>query len=179
MAEIDKKGRKKTPMYDYYLKNDIKLSDFHGWALPIQFTKLAEEHEGVRENVGMFDVAHMGQIRITGEDAIEFIQSIVTNDATKAKDNYAMYTAITDENGGTLDDVIFYKESDQELIFTPNASNTDKIYNWLNDYKNYAKVQIENVSDDYGLIAIQGPKAEATLQKLTEVNLSEIKPFQL
>lgn len=178
MAEIDKKGRKKTPMYDYYLKNDIKLSDFHGWALPIQFTKLAEEHEGVRENVGMFDVAHMGQIRITGEDAIEFIQSIVTNDATKAKDNHAMYTAITDENGGTLDDVIFYKKSDQELIFTPNASNTDKIYNWLNDYKNYAKVQIENVSDDYGLIAIQGPKAEATLQKLTEVNLSEIKPFQ-
>lgn len=178
MAQIDENGRKKTPMYDYYIENDIKLSDFHGWALPIQFTKLAEEHAVVRESVGIFDVAHMGQIRITGEKAMEFVNSIVTNDASKAKDNHAMYTAITNEDGGTLDDVIFYKHSNNELIFTPNASNTDKIYNWFNDHKKDGRLQIENLSDDYGLIAIQGPKAEATLQKLTEVNLSEIKPFQ-
>jgi len=178
MAEIDENGRKKTPMYDYYRENDIKLSDFHGWALPIQFTNLAEEHAAVREGVGIFDVAHMGQIRITGEQVIEFVNSIVTNDASKAKDKQAMYTAITNEDGGTLDDLMFYKYSNNELLFTPNASNTTKIYNWFKDHKKDENVQIENLSDEYGLIAIQGPKAEATLQKLTKVNLSEIKPFQ-
>ena len=95
MAQKDENGLKKTPMYDYYIENGVKISDFHGWALPIQFTKLAEEHEAVREKVGIFDVAHMGEIRIIGEQAVDFVNSLITNDATKAKDNQAMYTAVT------------------------------------------------------------------------------------
>lgn len=178
MAETDENGLKKTPMYEYYLENNIKISDFHGWALPIQFTKLAEEHEAVRDRVGIFDVAHMGEIRITGEHAVEFVNSLITNDATNTKDNQAMYTAITNEEGGTLDDVIFYKHSDEHIIFTPNASNTDKIFDWFTKYNQDNKVKIENASDEIGIIALQGPKAEATLQKLTQADLSEIKPFQ-
>lgn len=178
MAETDENGLKQTPMYEYYLENNIKISDFHGWALPIQFTKLAEEHEAVRDRVGIFDVAHMGEIRITGEHAVEFVNSLITNDATNTKDNQAMYTAITNEEGGTLDDVIFYKHSDEHIIFTPNASNTDKIFDWFTKYNQDNKVKIENASDEIGIIALQGPKAEATLQKLTQADLSEIKPFQ-
>lgn len=178
MAETDENGLKKTPMYEYYLENNIKISDFHGWALPIQFTKLAEEHEAVRDRVGIFDVAHMGEIQITGEHAVEFVNSLITNDATNTKDNQAMYTAITNEEGGTLDDVIFYKHSDEHIIFTPNASNTDKIFDWFTKYNQDNKVKIENASDEIGIIALQGPKAEATLQKLTQADLSEIKPFQ-
>ena len=178
MAETDENGLKKTPMYEYYLENNIKISDFHGWALPIQFTKLAEEHEAVRDRVGIFDVAHMGEIRITGEHAVEFVNSLITNDATNTKDNQAMYTAITNEEGSTLDDVIFYKHSDEHIIFTPNASNTDKIFDWFTKHNQDNKVKIENASDEIGIIALQGPKAEATLQKLTQADLSEIKPFQ-
>lgn len=178
MAETDENGLKKTPMYEYYLENNIKISDFHGWALPIQFTKLAEEHEAVRDRVGIFDVAHMGEIQITGEHAVEFVNSLITNDATNTKDNQAMYTAITNEEGGTLDDVIFYKHSDEHIIFTPNASNTDKIFDWFTKHNQDNKVKIENASDEMGIIALQGPKAEATLQKLTQADLSEIKPFQ-
>lgn len=178
MAETDENGLKKTPMYEYYLENNIKISDFHGWALPIQFTKLAEEHEAVRDRVGIFDVAHMGEIQITGEHAVEFVNSLITNDATNTKDNQAMYTAITNEEGGTLDDVIFYKHSDEHIIFTPNASNTDKIFDWFTKHNQDNKVKIENASDEIGIIALQGPKAEATLQKLTQADLSEIKPFQ-
>lgn len=178
MAQTDENGLKKTPMYEYYLENNIKISDFHGWALPIQFTKLAEEHEAVRDRVGIFDVAHMGEIRITGEHAVEFVNSLITNDATNTKDNQAMYTAITNEEGGTLDDVIFYKHSDEHIIFTPNASNTDKIFDWFTKHNQDNKVKIENASDEIGIIALQGPKAEATLQKLTQADLSEIKPFQ-
>ena len=165
-------------MYDYYIEKNIKISDFHGWALPIQFTKLAEEHEAVRERVGIFDVAHMGEIRITGERTVDFVNSLITNDATKAKDNQAMYTAITNEEGGTLDDVIFYKHSNEQIVFTPNASNTDKIYNWFLKHNQDNEVEIKNASDEIGIIALQGPKAEATLRKLTKTDLSEIKPFQ-
>ena len=178
MAQTDENGLKKTPMYDYYIEKNIKISDFHGWALPIQFTKLAEEHEAVRERVGIFDVAHMGEIRITGERTVDFVNSLITNDATKAKDNQAMYTAITNEEGGTLDDVIFYKHSNEQIVFTPNASNTDKIYNWFLKHNQDNEVEIKNASDEIGIIALQGPKAEATLRKLTKTDLSEIKPFQ-
>ena len=178
MAQTDENGLKKTPMYDYYIEKNIKISDFHGWALPIQFTKLAEEHEAVRERVGIFDVAHMGEIRITGERTVDFVNSLITNDATKAKDNQAMYTAITNEEGGTLDDVIFYKHSNERIVFTPNASNTDKIYNWFLKHNQDNEVEIKNASDEIGIIALQGPKAEATLRKLTKTDLSEIKPFQ-
>lgn len=178
MAQMDENGLKKTPMYDYYIENKIKISDFYGWALPIQFTKLAEEHEAVRERVGIFDVAHMGEIRITGDNSVDFVNSLITNDATKAKDKQAMYTAVTNKDGGTLDDVIFYKHSNEHIVFTPNASNTEKIFDWFSKHNQDNRVNIENASDEIGIIALQGPKAEATLQKLTQSDLTEIKPFQ-
>ena len=116
VPKVDEKGLKKTPLYDYYLEQGLKLTDFGGWALPIQITKLADEHEAVRERVGLFDCTHMGEIRISGEHAFEFVNGIITNDATKLANQEAMYTAITNEKGGVLDDVIFYKEADRKSV---------------------------------------------------------------
>lgn len=177
MGKQEEKGLKKTPLYDYYLEKKLKLTDFGGWALPIQFTKLADEHQAVRERVGLFDCAHMGEVRIKGDQAEAFINRIITNDATKVATHQAMYTAITNEEGGTLDDVIFYKRAEDEFIFTPNASNTDKIVDWFISHNMDDAVTIENISDEYGLIAIQGPKAEAVLEKLTEADLTGIKNY--
>lgn len=177
MPEIDEKGLKKSPLYDYYVEKKLKLTDFGGWALPIQITKLAEEHAAVRERVGLFDCAHMGEIQITGEKALDFVNEIITNDATKLEDNQAMYTAITNENGGTLDDVIFYRQAEDSFLFTPNAANTGKILNWFKQHNQDDRVTIEDRSDEIGLIAIQGPKAEAVLQKLTDTDLSDIKSY--
>ena len=177
VPETDEKGLKKTPLYDYYLEKKLKLTDFGGWALPIQITKLAEEHEAVRERVGLFDCAHMGEIRVAGPRVLEFINGLITNDATKLVVNQAMYTAITNEDGGTLDDVIFYKEADDSFLFTPNAANTEKILNWFEKHNQDEMVTIEDLSDKIGLIAIQGPKAEIVLQKLTNVKLSEIESY--
>ena len=177
MPETDEKGLKKTPLYDYYMEKKLKLTDFGGWALPIQITKLAEEHEAVRERVGLFDCAHMGEIRVTGTRALEFVNGLITNDATKLVVNQAMYTAITNEDGGTLDDVIFYKQADDSFLFTPNAANTEKILNWFKQHNHDEMVTVEDLSDEIGLIAIQGPKAEAVLQKLTATDLAEIKTY--
>lgn len=177
MTKLDENGLKKTPLYNYYLEHNYKLTDFFGWALPIQFTKIAEEHAAVRESVGIFECAHMGEILVSGENAVDFINQLITNDATKVKTHQAMYTAVTNEEGGTLDDLIFYKRSDTEFMFTPNASNTEKIYNWLMAHNQEQTVTIENLSDAYGLIAIQGPNAEAVLEKLTDTDLTEINSY--
>lgn len=177
MPETDEKGLKKTPLYEYYMEEKLKLTDFGGWALPIQITKLAEEHEAVRERVGLFDCAHMGEIQVTGTRALEFVNGLITNDATKLVVNQAMYTAITNEDGGTLDDVIFYKQADDSFLFTPNAANTEKILNWFNQHNHDEMLTIEDLSDEIGLIAIQGPKAEAVLQKLTATDLTEIANY--
>jgi aminomethyltransferase len=177
MSKINESGLKMTPLYDYYVENNVKLTDFGGWALPIQYTKILEEHQAVRNHVGLFDVAHMGEIRITGKYAVDFVNSLITNDATKIKNNQSMYTAITNEEGGTLDDVIFSKYSEEEILFTPNAANTEKIYHWFVQHNEDQLVKIEDVSDQYGLIALQGPEAINVLQKLTDTDVASIRPF--
>lgn len=177
MLQTDEKGLKKTPLYDYYLEKGVTLTDFGGWALPIQFTKIVDEHKAVRESVGLFDVAHMGEIRITGDRAIEFVNSVITNDASTLGNNQAMYTAITNEEGGTLDDVIFYKRTDDFITFTPNAGNTEKILDWFNLHNKEGMVTIEDLTAEFGLIALQGPNAEAVLQKLTDTDLADLKTY--
>ncbi len=177
MSDVQDSILKQTPMYGYYQANKLKLTDFGGWALPIQFTKIIEEHQAVRHSVGIFDVAHMGELRITGKDTLPFVQSIITNDASKLGNHRSMYTAITNAEGGTLDDVIFYKFSNEEILFTPNASNTEKIYNWFVEHQMNFEVTIEDVSKNYGLIAIQGPKAMKVLSELTQADLSNLKSF--
>lgn len=175
MSQVD--GLKPTPLFDYYQEQGVIIKDFNGWALPIQFTKIQEEHEAIRENVGLFETSHMGEILVTGSDAESFINSVITNDIRLIKIGQAQYTTIVNEDGGILDDLIIYKLSSDRFMFTPNASNSDKINAWLNDHIEDYQVEIQDLSNKVGLIAIQGPNSAAVLEKITNVPLHDIKNY--
>ncbi len=167
---------KRTPLNEYYHENGAKLVDFGGWEMPVQFSSIKEEHTAVREDVGIFDVSHMGEIHVTGNQAEEFLNYALTNDVTKLTDVKAQYTTIANEKGGVIDDLVIYKLADQDYLLIPNAGNTDGDFEWLKGIEGYDAV-IENVSADYGQLAVQGPNARALVQKFTETDLSELKMF--
>lgn len=174
--QLDENGLRKTPLYDYYVEKGVKLVDFGGWALPIQFSSIQEEHEAVRNSVGLFDASHMGEVRVTGDDVIGFLDTVLSNDLTKVADGQAIYNAVTNEEGYTLDDLIIYKNSDQDVMVTPNSSNYEKIFNWLQKH-NDGSVEIVDETAEWGLIAIQGPDAEEVLAKVTDADLPSIKGY--
>lgn len=178
-VQLDDKGLKKTPLYDYYVEKGLKITDFGGWALPIQFSKIQTEHAAVRNSVGLFDASHMGEVRITSKDenALEWFNTMITNDTTKlTKDGKAQYTAVTKEDGGMLDDLIFYRVNEDELLVTPNGSNREKIVEWLKEHNN-GQVEIVDETYDWGLIAVQGPNAEELLSRLTDADLGSIEYY--
>lgn len=181
MTEIqtDDKGLKKTPLYDYYLEKGCKITDFGGWGLPIQFTKIQEEHDAVRNSVGLFDASHMGEVRITSKDenALEWFNTMITNDTSKITwDGKAQYTAVCKEDGGMLDDLIYYRVNENELLLTPNGSNREKIVKWLQDHNN-GQVEINDETYDWGLIAVQGPNAEKLMSRVTDADLASIEYY--
>ncbi|GAB4375271.1 MAG: glycine cleavage system aminomethyltransferase GcvT [Calditrichia bacterium] len=164
---------KKTGLYDFHLKHGAKMVEFAGFIMPIQYTSMIEEHKKVRTSVGVFDVSHMGEIEIRGPKALEFVNYLTINDASKLEVNQAQYTAMCYPDGGIVDDLICYRMADHYLLVV-NAANTEKDYQWI--LKNKIEgVQVENISDQITQIAVQGKNAEPTLQKLTPVNLAEIK----
>lgn len=165
-----------TPLFEYYQAKGVKLVDFGGWALPIQYTSILKEHKAVRERAGLFEVSHMGQLVVAGANAMEWLNSLVTNDLSTMRLYQAQYNAVCKEDGGTLDDVIILKLADDRFFLTPNASNTTKIYDWLKAHK-VEGVSVQNVSQEYGLLALQGPLAETILQRVTDTPLADIKPF--
>lgn len=168
---------KHTPLYETYKKYGAKTIDFGGWELPVQFTSIKEEHAAVRERAGLFDVSHMGEIEVKGEAAESFLQSLVTNDVGKLKAGGAQYTAMCYENGGTVDDLIIYKKGDHDYLLVVNAANTDKDFEWITSHAP-ENVTVKNISGEVAQLAVQGPKAEAVLQKLTDTDLSTIGFFK-
>ncbi|MBM7646344.1 aminomethyltransferase [Scopulibacillus daqui] len=168
---------KKTPMYDIYKSQGAKLIDFGGWDLPVQFASIKEEHEAVRTKAGLFDVSHMGEIEITGKDAESFIQYLVTNDLSKLSEGACQYNAMCYEDGGTVDDLIVYKKSHDNFLLVVNAANTDKDFDWIKSHQK-GDVEIKNISGEIAQLAVQGPKAQQILQKLTDFDLSTIGPFK-
>lgn len=166
---------KKTPLYNLYQEMRAKVIDFGGWALPVQFTSIKDEHHAVRSRAGLFDVSHMGEILVKGRDAGNFLQKMLTNDLTKLKVNKAQYTLLCNETGGTIDDLLVYKFSDEVFLLVVNAANTLKDFEWLTTHLE-GKVEITDVSNEYALLALQGPLSEIVLQRLCNTNLSEI-PF--
>ncbi|WP_157812008.1 MULTISPECIES: glycine cleavage system aminomethyltransferase GcvT [Bacillaceae] len=168
----------KTPLYDVY-KDQAKTIDFGGWDLPVQFSSIKEEHETVRKKAGLFDVSHMGEIEVKGNGALKYLQSVLTNNVEKIKVNGCQYTAMCYENGGTIDDLVYYKRGEGDYLLVVNASNVEKDYDWLASHaEKYDEVEIVNVSNDFAQIAIQGPLAEKILQKETATDLSEITFFK-
>jgi len=167
---------KKTPLYEKHCDLGGKIIDFHGWALPVQYSGIIDEHKQVRKAAGLFDVSHMVEITVEGPGATEFIQKIVTNDISKTRDFRIVYSPMCYPDGGVVDDLLIYKFSSEFYLLIVNASNTDKDYDWLSQNLE-GKVQIKNLSDHYAQLALQGPESEKILQKLVDARLSEIKFF--
>jgi aminomethyltransferase len=166
---------KKTPFYEMHKKYGAKIVEFAGFQMPIQYEGIIAEHKKVRESVGMFDVTHMGEIEIRGKNALDFIQKITINDASKLNYGRIQYSAMCYPDCGIVDDLLVYRFEDHYMLVV-NASNKDKDYKWILDNK-FGEVEIIDKSDDFSLLAIQGRNSLKTLQKLTDVNLSEIKYY--
>ncbi|TCI84574.1 glycine cleavage system aminomethyltransferase GcvT [Tenacibaculum sp. M341] len=151
-----------------------KMVPFAGYNMPVQYEGVNAEHETVRQGVGVFDVSHMGEFFLKGENALALIQKITTNDASKLVPGKAQYTCMPNNDGGIVDDLIIYMIAENEYMLVVNASNIEKDWNWISKH-NDLNVEMENRSEDWSLLAIQGPKAAEAMQSLTEVDLSAIK----
>ncbi|GIU82003.1 MAG: glycine cleavage system aminomethyltransferase GcvT [Acidobacteria bacterium] len=166
---------KKTPLNKLHRDLEARMVDFAGWEMPIQYQAgVIEEHIRTRTFAGLFDVSHMGEIWVTGEDAIPFVNFLTTNDVSRLSNGQAQYSILTNENGGAVDDLLVYRFNEKKLLLVVNAATTEKDWDWINSHKASFSVTLENASASFAQIAIQGPKAQEILQKLTENVLSEI-----
>ncbi len=166
---------KHTPFSKIHEQLGAKMVEFAGFWLPLQYTGINDEHITVRKAVGVFDVSHMGEIWVKGPNAFALTQYITSNDIQKLKPGKALYSVMPNGRGGIVDDLIVYQYSDDKYLLVVNASNTDKDYNWILEQNKKFNAEVENASDNIAQLAIQGPKAIETLQKLTDIDLSQIK----
>lgn len=164
---------KKTPFIDLHISLGAKMHEFAGYNMPIEYSGIIDEHITVCEKVGVFDVSHMGEIWVKGPKALEFLQKVTSNNAATLEIGKAQYTALINENGGIIDDIIAYHYEGDKYMLVVNASNLEKDWNWLVKNNNIG-AELENASDKIAQLAVQGPKALATLQKLTKVDLTTI-----
>ncbi|MBC1796352.1 glycine cleavage system aminomethyltransferase GcvT [Listeria booriae] len=167
---------KKTPIFPLYEKYGAKTIDFGGWDLPVQFQGIKAEHEAVRTNAGLFDVSHMGEVTVKGAGSLDFLQKMLSNDISKLKPGKAQYNIMCYETGGVVDDLVVYMIAENDYLLVVNAANTDKDYEWLAEHAT-DEVNVQNVSLEYGQLALQGPNAEAVLAKLTDANLGALGFF--
>lgn len=165
---------KRTPFYKLHEKAGAKLIDFGGFDMPVQYESIRKEHKAVRNGAGLFDVSHMGEFYVTGDEALELVQHLTINDASKLKPGKAQYSAMCYEDGGIVDDLLVYMLAENEYMLVVNASNIEKDFEWIAT-NNTFDAELQNRSDSICLLAVQGPKSVDTLQKLTETNLSKIK----
>ncbi len=165
---------KKTPLYQVHRELKSKMIDFAGWMLPVQYSGILDEHNSVRNRAGLFDVSHMGEIIVKGPDAEKYIQKIVTNDISKMKNHQIIYTPMCYSHGGVIDDLLVYRTNDTKYLMVVNAGNTEKDLQWM--LKNCKEeVEIEDISDKFAQLALQGPESQAILQKLTETPLDALQ----
>lgn len=165
---------KKTALFDKHVSLGAKMVPFAGFEMPVQYSGVTEEHFAVREKVGIFDVSHMGQFFVEGSSAKDLLQYVTTNNVDALEDGKAQYSYLPNGNGGIVDDLIIYKMEDEKYFVVVNASNIEKDWNHISKYNEKFGAKLTNASDEMSLIAIQGPKATETLQKLTDTQLSEI-----
>ena len=170
---------KETLLHDKQVELGAKMVDFAGWHMPVQFTSILEEHKNVRDNAGLFDVSHMGEVFVSGKDALDFLNSIVPQELSKLYDSKAIYCQLPNKNGGLIDDLIIYKLEDEKYLLIVNASRIDEDVNWIVRNSMGYDVYIDNQSHNYSLLAIQGPKAGDILKKIGYTDKQEfftIKP---
>ena len=165
---------KETFLHDKHVQLGAKMVDFAGWDMPVQYSSIIDEHKTVREAVGLFDVSHMGEVIVYGEDALPYLNKLVPQDVTKLVDSKAVYCQLTNKQGGIIDDLIIYKLEDKKYLIIANASRIDEDLNWMVRNKCGFDVSIVNESHNYSLLAVQGPKACELIKKL---GVNELPPF--
>ncbi|OSZ81329.1 glycine cleavage system protein T [Chitinophagaceae bacterium IBVUCB2] len=175
---------KNTPFTDKHIALGAKMAEFAGYNMPISYTGINDEHAAVRKNAGVFDVSHMGEFILKGEGALDLIQRVTSNDASKLKNGQAQYSCLPNEEGGIVDDLLVYCiEENKVYMLVVNASNIDKDWNWIQKYNQpagqagTAAVEMHNISDKTCLLAIQGPNATKILQPLTEIDILNLKYY--
>lgn len=168
----------RTPLFPLYQQYEgVRCIDFGGWELPVQFSGIQKEHEAVRERAGLFDVSHMGEFTVQGEQAEAFLQQMTTNDVTTLVPGQAQYTLMCYPDGGVVDDLLVYKLEDQHYMLVVNASNIDKDWAWLQEHL-IPGVSMTNDSEQTALLALQGPLAVDIIGKVTDTDVSSIEPFR-
>lgn len=161
---------KRTKFYNIHKKLNAKIVEFAGFEMPIQYSSIIQEHKAVRHSAGVFDVSHMGEIFIKGNKALDFVQFITINDASKLFPGRVQYSAMCYEDGGIVDDLLVYKIADDEFLLVVNASNIQKDFEWMKKNNKFG-VDIINRSDDFSLLAVQGPDSLKTIQKIADRNI--------
>jgi len=175
MSQDSTQKVKKTALYDTHVSRGAKMVEFGGFLMPVQYRGIIEEHRKVRTTVGVFDVSHMGEFEIRGSGALNFLQRMTINDAATLDVNQAQYSAMCYPHGGIVDDLIVYRLADHYMLVV-NAGNLQKDFDWLQQHVD-GNTQLINISDETSLLAVQGRHAQATLQKLTKMDLSAIKYY--
>ncbi len=169
-------GLKATPLNAAHRRLGARMVDFGGWDMPVQYSSIVEEHNTVRRAVGLFDVSHMGEVEIRGPEAYDLVQYVSCNNAAKLQKGQAHYSGLLYEHGGFVDDILVHKVEDDHYFLCVNASNQEKDYDHISTV-NLKKATVEFASDRYAQLAVQGPKAKDTVQKLTRTDLSAIKYY--
>lgn len=165
---------RQTPLYEAHIRYGGRIVEFGGWLLPVQYTGILEEHKAVRERAGLFDVSHMGEVLVKGPDALAFLQKLVTNDVARLADHQVQYTPMCYSDGGTVDDLLIYKQGEGEYFLVINAANIEKDWAWMEENSTGFHVELSNLSAETAELALQGPLAEAILSKLTEADLQQL-----
>ncbi|POS01948.1 aminomethyltransferase [Flavobacterium croceum DSM 17960] len=167
---------KNITLHSVHEKLGAKMVPFAGYNMPVQYEGVTIEHETVRNGVGVFDVSHMGEFLLTGDHALALIQKVTSNDASTLEIGKAQYSCLPNNEGGIVDDLIVYRIKENQYLLVVNASNIEKDWNWISSHNEFG-VEMKNLSDDYSLLAIQGPKAIEAMQSLTTVDLAGIKYY--
>ena len=166
----------KTVLYDRHVDLGAKMTGFAGFSMPVEYGGINVEHMAVREAAGIFDVSHMGEFRVRGKNALEFLQHICSNDISLLKPGKAQYNCLPNENGGIIDDLIIYMIAEEDYLAVVNAGNIEKDWNWFVS-QNKVGAQLINASNDYALLAVQGPRAASILQRISSPDLSAISYY--
>lgn len=169
---------KRTCLFDVHEKLNAKMFEFAGWEMPLEYTSAVKEHEHVRKSAGLFDVSHMGEVEVRGDEAQQFIQYLITNDVSNFKADEILYSPMCYENGTTVDDLLVYKRGQNDYLLIINAGNIDKDYEWIVENSKKFNVETKNISDKVVQLALQGPLAEEILSKLTNQDLSQIEFYK-
>ncbi len=177
----DQSEPRSTPLYDEHKALGARFTEFSGWRMPVSYSGLVDEHLAVRNAAGLFDVSHMGEIFVSGPKASDFLQYVATNDLAKLRDGEAQYSLLLNEKGGVVDDIIIYRIAAENYLLCVNAGNAEKDWTWLNECNKDFGAQLENASQDFGQVAVQGPKARTIVQRYlgngADLSQAAFRPF--